>query len=77
MLFSSMNLRRPGVPPINFGLCIPAVCPLNILEPMMNGLIQKKLQPLGVNGVSVKLLENTCQIEENDTKLKTIDKFAM
>lgn len=73
-----MNLRRPGgIPQINFGLCIPAICPLNILEPMMNGLIQKKLQPLGVNGVSVKLLENTCQIEENDIKLKPIDKFAM
>lgn len=43
----------------------------------MNELIQEKLQSLGVNGVSVKLLENTCQSKEKDTKFRTIDKFAM
>lgn len=73
-----MNSRSPtGIPPINFGLCVPAVCTVEMLEPQINQLIQAKLQSYNVGKVYVKLLENTCQFEENASKLKTIDKFAM
>lgn len=52
---------------VTFGMCTPAVCSMNFLQKLLklNGLADKK--------VSIKLAENTCQLEEQTTELKTID----
>lgn len=57
---------------ITFGTCLPAVCSVELLEPILNKLIQEK-----VSNVSLKWNSTRCQLEENYSELKTIDKFTL
>ncbi|XP_031622733.1 nose resistant to fluoxetine protein 6-like isoform X2 [Contarinia nasturtii] len=57
---------------INFGLCLPRMCSLRGIEPILNYLIQQKQ----INA-SIKLFEDTCQTEEIPSEFKTIDLIAI
>lgn len=57
---------------INVGLCLPMVCSVRMLEPILNHLIQQKF-----NNVTAKVNENDCQIEDSTFELRTIDVIAM
>lgn len=54
-----------------FGMCIPAVCSMDFLQELLtfDKSADKKLP--------IKLDENTCQLEEQYTELKTIDWYMM
>lgn len=71
-----MTCRPDGMKPIQFGICAPAVCSVEILEKefyIIKEMIWKEFHM----DVSVLIPEKTCQFEEKDTNLKTIDKYAM
>lgn len=68
-----MACRPDGMEPIQFGICVPAFCSVEILEPIIKEMIW---QAVGMD-VSVQIPEKTCQFEEKDTTLKIIDKYAM
>ena len=57
---------------IGFGTCMPAVCSLHLLEPIINN---KLLQ--NFTKVSVTFPKNTCQIEEIASDYRTIDIVTM
>lgn len=57
---------------ITFGTCLPAVCSVDLLEPIINKLIADK-----VGNVSLKWNSARCQMEENYSELKTIDKITL
>lgn len=66
--FDSFRFEKPY---FTFGICLPAVCPLNIFEPIINNLLPKN------ENVSIKLSESTCQLGENSYEFKTLDKVAL
>lgn len=66
MLFRPKNGKA-----ITFGMCIPAVCSMDFLQKLL------KIDDLVDGMVSIELAENTCQLEEQITKLKTIDWYTM
>lgn len=59
---------KPGKT-LTFGICVPAVCSLDFLQDYLKLKNSEK--------IPFKLLENTCQLEENATKLKTLDWIAV
>lgn len=57
---------------ITFGVCFPAACPVEIFEEIFNTLIPKH-----TNNFAVQLPKDTCQIENNDSKLTNKEKITM
>lgn len=58
---------------MTLGLCLPAECPLNLLEPILNGIIHQK-----TTKISIEFPNNTCQAQENlPFQLRTVDKATM
>lgn len=57
---------------ITFGICLPASCSLDLLEPLFNDLMHEQ-----VKNISVKLNKATCQFADNTTELKPIDWATM
>ncbi|XP_031627930.1 nose resistant to fluoxetine protein 6-like [Contarinia nasturtii] len=57
---------------LSFGLCVPDMCSLHLLEPIINDKILK-------NGskVSVKFSQATCQFEESPSNLTIIDNYTI
>lgn len=54
-----------------FGLCIPAMCSLDFLQELLQ--IDESIR----DKIDIKLLENSCQLEEYATGLKPIDWVTM
>ncbi|XP_055304016.1 uncharacterized protein LOC129569308 [Sitodiplosis mosellana] len=61
-----------GGPGFTFGVCVPAACSLNMLEPIINKLIHAKTK-----NVSISFNTNTCQLEESPSELSTLDTAAI
>lgn len=54
---------------ITFGLCVPASCSVSTMESFINNAIPESFR----KNVSVVIPSNTCQFEENASKLETLD----
>lgn len=59
-------------PGISIGLCLPLACSINHLQRIANNVLQAK-----VGNMTVKIPENTCQIEESASNLNSVDFAAM
>lgn len=54
---------------ISFGVCVPAVCSFDLLQQKFNKTINEQ--------VSIKLLHDSCQLEEQMTAIKSVDWATM
>lgn len=59
-------------PAITFGMCLPASCPTDVLTTLINEQIAQK-----VKNVSINILQNSCQFQEDITEWRTLDKVTM
>lgn len=66
---TKISFRSKSGKALTFGICIPAVCSLDF--------IQDYLKITNSEKIPLKLLENTCQLEEQASELKTLDWVTM
>ena len=59
-------------PAITFGMCLPASCPTDVLTTLINEQIAQK-----VKNVSINILKDSCQFQEDITEWRTLDKVTM
>lgn len=54
---------------LTFGICVPADCSMDFLQNYFNQISNKK--------DSIKLLENSCQVQENSINFTVLDWIAV